>query len=727
MTPRRCSRETNTPKPRTFYRATSTAYTPVTDRCPVRLAISADVYAKPIDVTNDPQHSSRIPAGVGGRAPANPLQVVAKESIYGRHKAGREMISESPPKVDGRNQQNFLSERERRLLLRENERKARAAGLTGEAYGQLSAAGANIIEQKSYAPEYEAEGRSSRPTGNWVTGAEQPRASPQAKDKNEAAGGNQEPSTAGEPRPAPRLPSEEHVALREGSARKAGELSARHFELPEGGTSKLEEEARKKEEYRKYLQAQMVEQQERKKTSTQEAFAPSRQLSSTKQSEAAEEHYPRYKKKAHEAEAGDKRELQKALMQAELNKQIEERKARKAEEKLREKEEALREEQRLQKEKTELEARYRVDVLKEGRSGKLKAPKPPAAPVNAPSPGDNAFVHVVQGHSTNILRQTKMERKTATKEHGSAGETAPTVVANKLPTLPAAQSGKEDKGSVAANRRRMLEGCRKQIEALQHEKLLAKEEALLYKEQLLAERELYLQRQMLQLPTHHPPFAVPETVIPTLPKSPHQTAPETVPQRLLPTHPELPSQPQFHLPTQSPSQSQLPSQPQFQQQYQLQLQLHPQIPAQSQSQLQTGLKGDSTLLEQSLRSNTKLVAFVPSVTNTQDLYTTWNPANLLQEQQQLPQLPEAQEATTSPREAERPAQGPSTAPRDDPKTRLRVEAGIQAAEHEKRGPSGFGPGHPRHHPHAVRHKEPLPESKFGTKVASRGRLRTSVL
>eukprot|EP00829_Urostomides_striatus_P018381 TRINITY_DN663_c0_g1_i1.p2 TRINITY_DN663_c0_g1~~TRINITY_DN663_c0_g1_i1.p2 ORF type:complete len:162 (+),score=68.55 TRINITY_DN663_c0_g1_i1:64-549(+) len=87
----------------------------------------------------------------GGKSLTKPFCSVAKETILGNLKPLSEQVAETGYKQDSLGQQKQMSERERRLLLRDMERKKKAiSNNESGGYGQLSAAGANIVEQHHY-------------------------------------------------------------------------------------------------------------------------------------------------------------------------------------------------------------------------------------------------------------------------------------------------------------------------------------------------------------------------------------------------------------------------------------------------------------------------------------------------------------------------------------------------------------------------------------------------
>lgn len=210
------------------------------------------------------------------------------------------------------------------------------------------------------------------------------------------------------------------------------------------------------------------------------------------------ENYVRYKKKDLEPEVTEKKEQQKLAIQAELNKQIEDRKKQKMMEKQREREENEKEQQRILKEQAELDAKYKQEASKEGSNGiNSKLNKKITNEKNRdifPGPPQINFEHVVQGHK-NVIKQAKEEKKTQPNKPPEKVE-----IAKKVEQPPEPIKKIEVIIPHREAETNMLETYQREIQVLKNEKLLAKEEALKYKEQLLKERELQCQNMMSMFP-----------------------------------------------------------------------------------------------------------------------------------------------------------------------------------------------------------------------------------
>eukprot|EP01022_Parablepharisma_sp_SALTPOND_P017314 TRINITY_DN2737_c1_g1_i1.p1 TRINITY_DN2737_c1_g1~~TRINITY_DN2737_c1_g1_i1.p1 ORF type:complete len:702 (-),score=99.08 TRINITY_DN2737_c1_g1_i1:144-2249(-) len=443
-----------------------------------------------------------------GKIP-NPLHAVAKERIFG----GNFAVPQG------------MSERDRRLMLREMERKKRSSGagpIEAGSYGQLSAAGANIAFQ------HESEIESKSYKGSVVQLGEKCVVAPNAYHPND-------------------------------------------FSRP----GVMESEG---DEYLKFLPKQPHE-QERKKplkevssTTTTLPTVPAEgtAVEPKKASSGNIESFIRYKKKEIDPELLEKREKQRVLMQNELNRQIEEKQKRKLLEKQREKEEAEREEQRIRREQAELAAKYK------GEGDKIKPRVPPKQNLFTPSLETNTFTHVVQGFNPNSSRA----------KHPKNPEPDPEplprpIEATPLPAIPL----------------KVIEDYQKQIESLKKERQLAKEEALAYKEQLLKERELQLQSMMAKV---QPLVNIqPIKPLPPIVESSVPIKPKAIP----PVRPE----------TKETCEESLESSTR-------------RVPTRSSNHTGLDSMGEVDLLEQSLVSNTKLVA----VTGENDLYKTWKPFEIQQ-------------------------------------------------------------------------------------------------
>lgn len=109
-----------------------------------------------------PQYYPKVTAQYDANANKSltkPFCSVAKETILGNMKPLCEQVAETGYKQEVVGQQKQMSERERRLLLRDMERKKRVANGTSESggYGQLSVAGANIVEQHHFSHDVDSD------------------------------------------------------------------------------------------------------------------------------------------------------------------------------------------------------------------------------------------------------------------------------------------------------------------------------------------------------------------------------------------------------------------------------------------------------------------------------------------------------------------------------------------------------------------------------------------
>eukprot|EP00829_Urostomides_striatus_P020565 TRINITY_DN876_c0_g1_i1.p1 TRINITY_DN876_c0_g1~~TRINITY_DN876_c0_g1_i1.p1 ORF type:complete len:330 (-),score=54.31 TRINITY_DN876_c0_g1_i1:75-1064(-) len=155
-----------------------------------------------------------------------PFCAVAKETILGNLKPLRDQVLENTFKQDTGNTQIQMSERERRIMLREIERKKRAIVGTGEngGYGQLSLAGANIVEKHHFSHECDVDNKQS----------------------------------------LKQIPSQDKLSPIV-QIQHATKQEDAQFPIVKQAEYVMDEERKKKEEYRKCLQKQMSEQTEKKR------------------------------------------------------------------------------------------------------------------------------------------------------------------------------------------------------------------------------------------------------------------------------------------------------------------------------------------------------------------------------------------------------------------------------------------------------------------------------
>lgn len=472
-----------------------------------------------------------------------PFCAVAKETILGLLKPLRDQVVENTYKQDPGNTQIQMSERERRIMLREIERKKRAMIGSGEngGYGQLSLAGANIVEQHHFSHDCDVDNKQS----------------------------------------LKQIPSQDKISPVVPIAHNTSKQEDTQFPIVKQTDHAMDEERKKKEEYRKFLQKQINEQTEKKRFGKFETLPIEKPLDKVVElkKSSVQENFARFKKTDIDAEVAEKREQQKLLMQAELNRQVEERQKRKMMEKQKEKEEADKEEQRIRKEQAEIEAKFSIDSTLGGSSQNAKiTKKQPIIKQNLFSPSvDNTFAQVVQGYNTTI-KQAKIEIKgNAIAKPQEINEISEKE--SKYPEQKYTEQKKEE------NQTNLLEKYQKEIEALKNEKLQAKEEALLYKEQLLKARELQCQNMLAMLP---------------------QLVQKKTPQKVSkePSNEESLECSSHRVPT-SASNS-------------------------SGNNVQVPVKCED-LFEQSLFSNTKLVAISETDRSMGELYKTWNPLAIQQQ------------------------------------------------------------------------------------------------
>ena len=505
-----------------------------------------------------------------------PLHAVAKESIFGTGNIG---LPQQP------------SERDRRLMLREIERKKRAAGASeAGSYGHLSVAGANIALQH----ESEVEAKT----------------------------------------------------IRGSITEKCAQSPNAYF--PHENIETGDSEKCKKEDYHmKYMQ-------ERKKTTKElpsslppvaipvqsEETTPSE---SKKHSGESIEIHARFKKKDLDPETMEKRDKQRLSMQNELNKQIEEKQKRKLMEKQLEREAAEKEEQRIKKEQAELAAKHKKEEKND--YDKIKSRTGSKANPFAPSPVETNTTLMVQGYNSNS--RVKLQ-KISPEPSIMTEPLAPPKVEHKVEQV------ERQEQPLPAIPQKILEDYQRQIESLRNEKQLAKEEALSYKEQLLKEREIQLQsiiNRMQSVPSI-PPIPQSSATSSVQLIQPSQSIPSVspippIPQipLLQPMQPILPIQPLQPIPSPLPYIVEHPNSIKGKSFGRLQPIVRPEsketceetlesfsrrVPTRSSNEVgdeTTNMTGELDILEQSLSSNTKLVTVSG---NTTELYKTWKPLEIQQ-------------------------------------------------------------------------------------------------
>ncbi len=421
------------------------------------------------------------------REVSKPLKSVANESIFGNGNSGFRPMREP----------SGISERDRRIILRDIERKKRlASGEMGGAYGHLSAAGANIAFTQR---DCEVEGKAA-PCVPAIRGAYQAHeaegeiARPQSNVRCNAL---QMPDKC--------LPTPNAYCPHEDRPMCERESTAEHKE---------EDPRRKKEDYLHFLQKQMLEQQEKKKAPAIKQEFSATPLPPVPAAEGPGADFVRYKKRDVDPETAEKRERQKLYMQNELNRQIEDRNRRRIQEKQKEREEAEREEQRFRREQAELAAKHKVECG--GQDGRVELRPRRSLAQNLFQPSEeNSFAYVVQG--TKPVLHPVASRASALQAQAQipvpAEPKAPVVVTPVdivLPVPNKAPPQQENRqqapptvlpqvANVQPQGNTMIQDYQKQIESLKAERQLAREEALIYKEQLLKEREIQLQAIMAKM------------------------------------------------------------------------------------------------------------------------------------------------------------------------------------------------------------------------------------
>jgi len=398
---------------------------------------------------------------------SKPLHSVAKESIFGLANMP------IPPNI---------SERERRIMLRDAERKKRISGPTlidSGPYGHLLTAGANIAFQ--HEPEVDPKIHI-----------------PPIQEKNIQA------PNAYFPPDFPKAPSPQNTKLDEDK----------------------KTDVCKPDDYIRYIQEKKKQAKESSPSlpivgvpniacgsSPEEASENKKLVLPNNTSET----FARFKKKEIDGESLEKREKQRLLMQAELNRQIEEKQKRKMLEKQIEKETAEKDEQRIKKEQAELAQKRKNEEKTSSGIDRIKSkivpPNPKVNPFEKnPNDDKNPFNHMIKAYnnsssrskfpSSNLNTNTRIEPEIEQMNQPSL-IVKPVVPARLEPIsekpsipLPPVNMGSIQQPAIS---QKILEDYQKQIESLKNEKQAAKEEALAYKEQLLREREMQLQMMMAKI------------------------------------------------------------------------------------------------------------------------------------------------------------------------------------------------------------------------------------
>jgi len=250
------------------------------------------------------------------------------------------------------------------------------------------------------------------------------------------------------------------------------------------GQKGTEDKKQKKEEYRKFLEDQMNEKKNRMKQEKNEASVPIQILKCANTLIKEEE-----------AEKQKKLHLQQ-YMHEELKKQMEEKEKKKKLEKQKQKEEELKEMERLKREQEELERNAQMKGKLPAQQ-KLKELQPstenPMARLNQYLTPNNQPINSIKSHSAQNS-PVKIEYK-----HNSSSIPKINRVSAHIKPSSIVQNTPDVTDSLNYENANLIEEYKRRIERLRSENLLAKEEVNIFREQLINERELRLNKMMSQL------------------------------------------------------------------------------------------------------------------------------------------------------------------------------------------------------------------------------------
>jgi len=291
------------------------------------------------------------------------------------------------------------------------------------------------------------------------------------------------------------------------SVERTNLIQCHDFKINSTNNQLIKEKKVKQENYRRFLEKQIQEKEERKRQKKEAVSVDNSIIGLNVKNKG---HFNRYRKRG--IDADEERIIkQRQIMKNELVKQIEEHNERKREEKLKKKQEDEKEEERIRKEQEELARK----MESEEQQLKNKMAKYRAMPLNKPSSRNNKLSELEPAISKSSLKlvgtaiikasvrapvNVSIDKESSARPSSitNLSSTRSRIDLKKILIKPTHNEYEDYSRSINSlkckrDRKELISEYERQIEILKNQNQIVKEEVLLYKEQLLRELELKTQ------------------------------------------------------------------------------------------------------------------------------------------------------------------------------------------------------------------------------------------